>query len=105
LLFSWPTNFSSERRASSSGNVTWTEAVVSDAVGDGEALGDGVGLTRTVFELFGAGAQPANKHKNVVRIKNRWIEYISGSSDLSNSTRYRATGVPAKYLCFTRFSA
>jgi hypothetical protein len=70
---------SSESKASSSGNVIWTEAVVSDAAGDGDALGDGVagGLTLAVFELFGAGAQPANKHKTAVRINNRWIEYIS----------------------------
>jgi len=69
---------SSESKASSSGNVTWTEAAVSDAAGegDGDALGEGVGLTLTAFELFGAGWQPANKHEIAVRIRNRWIEYI-----------------------------
>jgi hypothetical protein len=94
LLFSWPTNLSSESKASSSGNVTWTEAAVSDVVGDGDALGDvrGVGLTLTVFELLvvfellATGAQPVRKQVTAVRIKNRCIEYIVGSSDLSYST-------------------
>ncbi|HEY6217807.1 MAG TPA: hypothetical protein VIW74_14155, partial [Pyrinomonadaceae bacterium] len=64
-----------------------TEAVVSEVVGDGDddALGEGVGLTLTVFELLDAGAHAANKHETAVRIRNRWIEYIVGSSDLSYS--------------------
>src|SRR5262249_37287261 len=78
LVFSRPTNFSSESNASSNGNVTWTEAD-SNVAGDGEALGDGVtgiGLTLMAFELLGAGTKPANNPRTAVRINNRCIVWL-----------------------------
>jgi hypothetical protein len=72
---------SSVSNASSSGIVTWTCAV-SVLAGEGDALGDGLGCVETVvFELFGAGAQPAiSTIKNHERIKSRRITVILQSS-------------------------
>src|SRR5215213_887618 len=75
------TNFSSVNNASSSGNVIWTDAV-SVFAGDGDAVGDGLGCVETVvFELLGAGAQPASKITNHERIKSRRIMVILNSSN------------------------
>jgi hypothetical protein len=54
--------------------------ILTDAVsvlagdGDADAVGDGLGCVETVvFELLGAGAQPASKIRNQLRIKSRRI--------------------------------
>src|ERR1041384_799480 len=71
-----PTNFSSVSSASSSGKVTWTDAV-SDVVvavaGAVDAAGDGaVGATAT-FELFGPGVQLINRQARKARLTNRRV--------------------------------
>jgi hypothetical protein len=65
--------------ASSSGSVTWTDAVSELAGdGDGDAVGDGLACCcdTVVFELLGAGAQLVSKIKNHERIKSRRIMVI-----------------------------
>jgi len=74
---------SSLSSASSSGNVTWTEAVSAVVAGVVDAAGDGavgvIGAT-AVFELFGPGVQPTNKQARKMRLINRRVTIIIGSS-------------------------
>src|SRR5215216_2155367 len=76
------TNFSSVNNASSSGNVTWTDAVpVFAGDGDGDAVGDGLACETAVFEFDGAGAQLASKHTKKARNNNRQRLVILNSSN------------------------
>jgi hypothetical protein len=62
--------------ASSSGNVTWTEAVAVSDVGAGvvDAAGDGAVGATAMFELFGGpGVQPINKQAMKARLIKRRI--------------------------------